>query len=236
MSPPTVQFIPSNGGTFLPTDISGCVGWFDASDSSTITISTGVSDWSNRGTDAGITYAQLDTTQQPAYTNTLNALNVISFDGYNDEFDGALSSGLSSVSLFIVASTTDTAFNYINVGGGRYSDIAQSGSSSTALSSGFGTPTRYLTGNTTSWTTRNDVYLALTAGAHIYEAIGCDLSLWTGYTLGGVFKMLGDIAEVIFYDSSLGSTDREKVEGYLAHKWGLTAGLPVSHPYKSSAP
>ena len=28
----------------------------------------------------------------------------------------------------------------------------------------------------------------------------------------------------------------EKAEGYLAHKWGLTSGLPVSHPYKTSAP
>ena len=28
----------------------------------------------------------------------------------------------------------------------------------------------------------------------------------------------------------------EKAEGYLAHKWGLTSNLPVSHPYKSSAP
>jgi hypothetical protein len=28
----------------------------------------------------------------------------------------------------------------------------------------------------------------------------------------------------------------EKAEGYLAHKWGLEGNLPVSHPYKSSAP
>ena len=28
----------------------------------------------------------------------------------------------------------------------------------------------------------------------------------------------------------------EKAEGYLAHKWGLTASLPVSHPYKNTAP
>ena len=27
-----------------------------------------------------------------------------------------------------------------------------------------------------------------------------------------------------------------KAEGYLAHKWGLTSSLPVSHPYKSVAP
>ena len=28
----------------------------------------------------------------------------------------------------------------------------------------------------------------------------------------------------------------EKAEGYLAHKWGLESSLPVSHPYKNSAP
>ena len=28
----------------------------------------------------------------------------------------------------------------------------------------------------------------------------------------------------------------EKAEGYLAHKWGLDGSLPVSHPYKNSAP
>ena len=28
----------------------------------------------------------------------------------------------------------------------------------------------------------------------------------------------------------------EKAEGYLAHKWGLTSNLPVSHPYKTVKP
>ena len=28
----------------------------------------------------------------------------------------------------------------------------------------------------------------------------------------------------------------EKAEGYLAHKWGMTSNLPVSHPYKNIAP
>ena len=28
----------------------------------------------------------------------------------------------------------------------------------------------------------------------------------------------------------------EQAEGYLAHKWGMTSLLPVSHPYKSTAP
>ena len=31
-------------------------------------------------------------------------------------------------------------------------------------------------------------------------------------------------------------SDVEKAEGYIAHKWGLEGNLPISHPYKSSAP
>ena len=30
--------------------------------------------------------------------------------------------------------------------------------------------------------------------------------------------------------------DRQRIEGYLAHKWGTTALLPAAHPYKSAAP
>ena len=46
----------------------------------------------------------------------------------------------------------------------------------------------------------------------------------------------GDIAEIIFVSSTLSVSDVEKVEGYLAHKWGLSASLPADHPYKAAAP
>lgn len=45
----------------------------------------------------------------------------------------------------------------------------------------------------------------------------------------------GDIAEII-YCHNLASGDRERVEGYLAHKWGLSSKLPAWHPYKSVPP
>jgi hypothetical protein len=45
-----------------------------------------------------------------------------------------------------------------------------------------------------------------------------------------------DIAEIVFYKSALITADRNIIEGYLAHKWGLTANLPVGHPYKNTAP
>jgi hypothetical protein len=55
-------------------------------------------------------------------------------------------------------------------------------------------------------------------------------------TGGGSFFLNGDIAEVIYYDSFLSQSDREKVEGYLAHKWAQTALLDSGHPYKTNPP
>ena len=45
-----------------------------------------------------------------------------------------------------------------------------------------------------------------------------------------------DIAEIVFYQSALSLSNRQLIEGYLAHKWGLTSSLPNDHPYKSTSP
>jgi hypothetical protein len=46
----------------------------------------------------------------------------------------------------------------------------------------------------------------------------------------------GTISEVIVATSILSAGDIEKTEGYLAHKWSMTANLPGGHPYKSVTP
>ena len=46
----------------------------------------------------------------------------------------------------------------------------------------------------------------------------------------------GQIAEVLVYDESVNSVNRQKVEGYLAHKWGLVSKLDPIHPYSSDPP
>jgi hypothetical protein len=46
----------------------------------------------------------------------------------------------------------------------------------------------------------------------------------------------GLLGEVIVINSLLSDDDRQKVEGYLAHKWSLTGNLPSNHPYKNSKP
>jgi hypothetical protein len=46
----------------------------------------------------------------------------------------------------------------------------------------------------------------------------------------------GEIAEILCYQGDVGESDRQKIEGYLAHKYGLADNLPAAHPYKNTVP
>lgn len=46
-------------------------------------------------------------------------------------------------------------------------------------------------------------------------------------------QLIGYFAEIIYYTNE---SDTQKIEGYLAHKWGLSAYLTSDHDYKNSAP
>lgn len=52
----------------------------------------------------------------------------------------------------------------------------------------------------------------------------------------GVGNHYGDYAEVILIKGAVTNDEMDKLEGYLAHKWGLEGNLPSGHPYKSAAP
>ena len=43
-------------------------------------------------------------------------------------------------------------------------------------------------------------------------------------------------SEIICRNVVSSTLDRQRIEGYLAHKWGLTANLPSDHPYKTVGP
>ncbi|MDF2925161.1 MAG: hypothetical protein K0R57_4075 [Paenibacillaceae bacterium] len=45
----------------------------------------------------------------------------------------------------------------------------------------------------------------------------------------------GTVQEVVA-TGAITAAERLKLEGYLAHKWGLTGRLPAEHPYKAAAP
>jgi hypothetical protein len=58
------------------------------------------------------------------------------------------------------------------------------------------------------------------------------------FTLGRYLRISvnrnGALKELIVFPTS--TTNRQKAEGYIAHKWGRSATLPVGHPYKVAPP
>lgn len=61
----------------------------------------------------------------------------------------------------------------------------------------------------------------------------------TKVTLGGqngLESFNGDIYEVISGNGNLNTTDRQKLEGWAAHKYGVINSLPSNHPYKTLIP
>jgi hypothetical protein len=61
-------------------------------------------------------------------------------------------------------------------------------------------------------------------------------SIRIGERADGFWGFPGDIAELVVLNGEVTQDIREKMEGYLAHKWGTVARLDVNHPYKLGAP
>ena len=60
---------------------------------------------------------------------------------------------------------------------------------------------------------------------------------YLGYRgLNNTAHLGADICEVVILSSAATTDTRQRVEGYLAHRWGTTASLPSGHPYKTNPP
>ena len=50
------------------------------------------------------------------------------------------------------------------------------------------------------------------------------------------FVFNGDMGEIVGVEGTLSTEDRQKLEGYLAHRWGFVSSLPTDHPYAAAPP
>jgi hypothetical protein len=74
-------------------------------------------------------------------------------------------------------------------------------------------------------------------GTFIPQGTGI-IRVGVGYFSGdtAASAMRGRISEIVMSASPWATDDRQRLEGYLAWKWGLEANLPVDHPYKTTPP
>jgi hypothetical protein len=78
--------------------------------------------------------------------------------------------------------------------------------------------------------------IALNAATNAASSGNASFALQIGAAGNNAFPMTGYISEVIIQQSQASLDTLQKTEGYLAHKWGLTANLPSDHPYKTAPP
>jgi hypothetical protein len=91
-------------------------------------------------------------------------------------------------------------------------------------------------GNSNFYIYRNGVLLRSTTTYSWTRPASVVFLLGKRIDSGTTGQMLGSIAEVIVYNSQLTTTDRQKVEGYLAWKWNLKTQLQTNHPYYNVPP
>jgi len=94
---------------------------------------------------------------------------------------------------------------------------------------------QYTLATTNSAIHRNGVQIAGNQGNHRAGLLTHLFTVNGGDHAGGQ-GMIGSFAELIFMTENPSSADRQRMEGYLAHKWNLVDGLSVGHPYKEHAP
>lgn len=151
-----------------------------------------------------------------------------------------VSSGSSDASARIQLSRGNSSQNAVN-GGGRRLD----GDSLVGVTDGvdYGIGYRVFGCVNNYASARSDVWVdGSAAGSNTsFHSSGNTSStnsqaLNIGATGASLNRNFGRTAEIVYASSALGTSDRQKLEGYLAWRWGLQGSLPGGHPYKSTPP
>ncbi|MFN4874409.1 MAG: hypothetical protein ACK5JP_11415 [Akkermansiaceae bacterium] len=249
---------PQNIRSWSPDEIS-TTAWYDAADASTIIATSGtVSQWRDKsGNDLHLT--QSLSARQPSTAGKINNINALDFTGNmmtmsKNPFGASVSNGfvitvykvdsIQNGTLFSLTGSENHSsrwnaqapyadkYMYFDCGGVILGSTRLSTSNygvkpgNTVLASFYSSTTDNL-----QQVHKNGSLLNGDSSGHAVATVG-------NISVGGVTNSFQDatIGEFIIINGTVDEATRQKLEGYLAHKWGTTANLPVNHPYKSLAP
>ncbi|CAB4200295.1 hypothetical protein UFOVP1355_38 [uncultured Caudovirales phage] len=232
--------------------------WLDAEDTSTITLNgSTVSQWNDKSGN-NRNAVQATAVNQPTYNTTgLNGKPALDTSAGSRAMRSSFGSTITvdAINVFVVFKATAI------VGGAQLFDVRNSANGlplfDDSASTGFGARVRndssVLTGLTSfgSNTTNNNLSsysfqnglienrlngvgrTASASGSVTCDRIGIFGSGISAPSATSAQAVLGEMVVVL---STVSATDTQRVEGYLAWKWGLEANLPVDHPYKNAPP
>lgn len=239
-----------------PSDISGAnlLLWYGADKESLYSNGNSVTTMTNFGSGANATSFSTG----PTYTtNVQNGLPVYRFSTTSMGCRTTASYSFTDFTVLVVFKDTNVTGTYERLVDhrfdtgfwmGRNNNVASSfGGGVREGSSPFG---RYVTATDNSWNILGSQRSGTTHniwnnGAWSTRATGTVVSTATTSSVVSIATNTDnttsiaaglDIAEILVYNAALSDTNRQLIEGYLAHKWGLSANLPADHPYKNAAP
>ncbi|MFN8020479.1 MAG: prepilin-type N-terminal cleavage/methylation domain-containing protein [Acidimicrobiales bacterium] len=252
MSGTTPTLACSTGTPWTPAQLGPDVAmWVDAT---TVAGSDGseVASWSSAGTAAVTPAAAASPWTRPTLAASgIGARPSVRFDGIDDVllFDGSFLVGTD----FTVAAVTarEAAF-----GAGYYIGGAGNGNVGTSFILGRAgdTAVRYSHRND-GFNATVPTFTTVTPTMHVAMSSSVSRNLWIDGTGSGGAGPLplstwsnagigrdssgsyrGLVGEIVIVTKALSTSDRQKLEGYLAWKWGTASTLPASHPYRSTPP
>lgn len=245
-----------------PADMT-TLAWYDAEDASTITAPGGdVEQWADKS-GFGRDISQSNGPDKPTFaadTVTFDGVTQHLFNTAPFMFDNG------GVNIFIVGNLSGAAADARMVAEGSstntlpiYAPVQSKNGAPTSVMSAFirnDAATAYLNGPVLSASGALDntqkLYDWLDTGSVVSGSVNGSTPVNVGYTrsgvttlntfcMGGILRatfiapMAGGVNEVVI-THTLTADDRQKVEGYLAWKWGLEANLAAGHLYEDEPP
>jgi hypothetical protein len=223
---------PPAAGGFTPADLTSLVAWYDMSDASTITSSSGAVSQVDDKSGQGNHVTQATAANKPTTgTVTLNGLNVLAFDGSDWLSRAAIPLSTSSFFIYAVARTELNSVRRVYMSPGNNSYVAPTHKGSSA---GFG----FLIGGI-KWVEMSGVPLdtwyrqrlsrssgTITNyknGTAVQTSTTTPLALSGSFWLGGdnAAKQRCDLAEVVVCNADQSAGDAANLESFMSTKWGI---------------
>lgn len=240
---------------WIPTSIATTgltlMAWYNAQAGVTGTTVTAWADQSGNANDASASTGPI------AIGNAINGLTMLRFDGSSQHLTVAHNSTLdintgNNISIFALVDPTFASARHPIVDKGSNYKFGLEDSLGVANDAAFFAGTTNVFSADASVTNNAAQIIGFISGEGFYidGTAGTTTSVTVGTINTGSLQIglipassvvsasyfQGDIAEIILVEGQLGTSDRQKLEGYLAQKYATWPRLPASHPYKYVTP
>lgn len=222
--------------------------WLDSQDSNSFVLDgLSVNEWGDKsGNNRTLLAGDLASKRPTLLSGGINNNQCVSFDGVDDYM--AVESTHNTKTLFVVFKILDVVTQLQNIittqvdGTQPYMYIQVDATTLKVYGGSYADAKLGLVPGETiliQYTKDVDKKAYIDGSLVLSEAKG-NTTIKNGFIIGlvpdfGAFPEMY-MGEIVALDSEPNDILRQKIEGYLAYKWGLTTNLPVTHPYKNTPP